>query len=274
MSVSCEGCGSTLGVAPLAATWRCEQCGRNNVNKDVVAAALRPRVERNRAPTLVDLGRLDFEAGDYARALDRFELALVDAPHDGEVWGLAAITVVRAAYFDSESEFDRARTKSRGFVARAREAGASSGFLAAVHDHIETFVLRRSIDMVGRASTSLIGDRSNEDLSRRRRAIRASLRTALDTLRESKASDDDRFAAGVELRELSQVHRFQMSARREFEAELWWLLTQLAAGDERRTRKLRSLQEADHSFRTLVVVFGTFAAIIVLGIVIALASSQ
>jgi hypothetical protein len=274
VSVSCEGCGSTLGIAPLAATWRCEQCGRNNVNKDVVAAALRPRVERDRAPTLVDLGRMDFEAGDYARALDRFELALVEAPHDGEVWGLAAITVLRAAYFASGPEFDRARDKSRGLVERAKEAGASADFLASVQDQIEAYLLRRSIEMVGRAAMTPIRERSIEDLGRRRRAIRASLRTALDTLRESKASDDDRFAAGVELRELSQVHRFQMSARREFEVELWWLLTQLAAGDERRTRKLRSLQEADHSFRTLVFVFGTFAAIIVLGIVFALASSR
>lgn len=274
MSVSCEGCGSTLGVAPLAATWHCEQCGRNNVNKDVVAAALRPRVERDRAPTLVDLGRMDFEAGDYARALDRFELALVEAPHDGEVWGLAAITVLRAAYFASGPEFDRARDKSRGLVERAKEAGATAEFLASVQDQIEGYLLRRSIEMVGRAAMTPIRERSIEDLGRRRRAIRASLRTALDTLRESKASDDDRFAAGLELRELSQVHRFQMSARREFELELWWLLSQLAAGDEKRTRKLRSLQEADHSFRTLVVVFGTFAAIIVLGIVFALASSR
>ena len=274
MSVSCEGCGSTLSVAPLAASWRCEQCGRNNVNKDVVAAALRPRVERDRAPTLVDLGRMDFEAGDYARALDRFELALVEAPHDGEVWGLAAITVLKAAYFASGPEFDRAREKSRGLVERAKEAGATAEFLASVHDQIEAYLLRRSIEMVSRAAMTPIGERSVEDLGRRRRAIRASLQTALETLRESKASDDDRFAAGVELRELSQVHRFNMRERRKFELELWWLLTQLAAGDEKRIRKLRALQEADHTFRTLVIVIAVFAAILVLVVIFASAASR
>jgi hypothetical protein len=159
-------------------------------------------------------------------------------------------------------------------VERAKEAGATADFLASVQDQIEAYLLRRSIEMVGRAAMTPIGERSIEDLSRRRRAIRASLRTALETLRASKASVDDRFATGLELRELSQVHRFYMRERREFEVELWWLLAQLAAGDEKRTRRLRKLQEADHTFRTLVIVSAIFVAIIVLAVIFANASSR
>ena len=55
----------------LRPKWACGHCGRVNVNDDVVAAVLRTHSDARRATTLVDLAKIEFEAGDYERAMDR-----------------------------------------------------------------------------------------------------------------------------------------------------------------------------------------------------------
>jgi tetratricopeptide (TPR) repeat protein len=266
VSIECRGCGSTLNLDPLAPSWTCDQCGRVNVNQDVVAAALRPNADRDRAVPLVDLGRMEFEAGDYDRALARFEDALVENPQDGEVWGLAAIATVRAAGLGDEAEFARAIVKAHRCIDRARQCGASEPFVAAVSEHVESFMLRTAIERVQkRANIPRVG-LSHEESSSRHHQLAAAIQGAFAAIQASRAGDDDRFNAALRLRELNWIHGQYLRGDREISAKLDALLEALARGNAKREAALEALRASGRTLLAMAILIGVMIAAIVVAV--------
>ncbi|MCE7975333.1 MAG: hypothetical protein DYG92_13580 [Leptolyngbya sp. PLA1] len=125
---ACPGCGAGFAGDPFAAKWRCGQCGRENLNHQVIRARL-DKIDHARAMTLLDLGKIEFKSGNYPRALERFESALCEKADSAEPWAFVALASARAATADT---FDAAASKLTQCLERAGALEPGSAFVSAV----------------------------------------------------------------------------------------------------------------------------------------------
>lgn len=125
---SCPGCGGGFAGDPFAAKWRCGQCGRENLNHQVIRARL-DKIDHARAMTLLDLGKIEFKSGNYPRALERFESSLCERADSAEPWAFIALATAKAATADN---YDAAASKVTQCLDRAAGVEPGAAFVAAV----------------------------------------------------------------------------------------------------------------------------------------------
>lgn len=125
---ACPGCGAGFSGDPFAAKWRCGQCGRENLNHQVIRARL-DKIDHTRAMTLLDLGKIEYKAGNFPRALERFESSLCEKADSAEPWAFIALASAKAATADT---FDAAVSKLTQCLERANAVEPGTPFVSAV----------------------------------------------------------------------------------------------------------------------------------------------
>jgi len=244
-----------------------------NVNDDVVAAVLRTHSDARRATTLVDLAKIEFEAGDYERALDRFEQSLVENPGDGEVWGLAAITTLRVAEERDDDDIATARIKANRCVERAKEAGASGAFLESLRAHVDSHLIRRAIGNVRRAQVRYVPGVTPRQVAMMDMRLIGTIKAAQNVIVGGSASDDVRFDAAFTLRDLTLDLARHISGSRVLLRELHEFLSRLAAGNEARTTRLAEARRRQMVLPGALMVGGLFVGLVLLALLLSLVVS-
>jgi tetratricopeptide (TPR) repeat protein len=237
----------------------------------VVAAVLRTHSDVRRATTLVDLAKIEFEAGDYERALDRFEQSLVESPGDGEVWGLAAITTVRLAAAEPDADMVAAKLKARRCLERAEQAGASTEFVDSVRAHVDSALLRYLLDEVRRRGVVWVPGIDGLRMQAMNRRLREAIIAAKDFLMECRASDDVRFEAAMELRQLTVETARQLHDQRTIVREIDGLLAKLTPGDLVRTKQLSEQRARERVLPGVLVIGGVLGLAILLAVLMMMA---
>jgi hypothetical protein len=75
---ACSSCGAGYSGDAISSKWTCAYCGRDNFFEAAVAASLKEGTGR-RAQNAIDLGKMELESGDFAKAAAHFEEAVRDS---------------------------------------------------------------------------------------------------------------------------------------------------------------------------------------------------
>jgi len=237
VAVSCSGCGSALTVDPLAPKWACGHCGRVNVNEAVVAAALRQSGGFGRASALVELGRIEYESGNYERALLRFEAALVESPNEGELWAFAAIAAARAATADTLAP---TIDKVSRCLERALSAGSVPEFVHAVRIEAEEAMIVTAESHLARsiAAVKRQDPRTKPDLTIAKKAMRC----CFEAMELVKADAEVRFGLAAQMHEAITARRVIVASPAESLERLEQLMERLAAERPALKSRLESIR--------------------------------